>query len=104
MNFEIALSSWRPNADLANALERSLATPEHNYHYGDEQNRIAESLAINYDYIVVLALRGFPSKAISAGMGVSREAIDRRLRPLGFKNPPGKRGAPFKSSRLVASL
>jgi hypothetical protein len=93
MNLEIG--SWRPNWQLAHALQpKCPAEPEHHYLYADEQKRVFLQMSLNFDVIVAMALRGNPSKLIAAGFGVSREAIDRRLRPLGFKNPPGVRGRP----------
>lgn len=95
---QILLQSWRPNLDLRDALAASTPppAPAHRYLY-DEQNRAAmngELLLVNYTTIVAMALRGIPSKVIACGFGVSREAIDKRLRPVGLKNPPGVRGRP----------
>jgi hypothetical protein len=102
---EIPLASWRPNADLESALRQSrVPKQEHHYHLEDEQQRLAAQLNLNYDLIVALALRGHACNAICAGFGVSRETIARRLRPLGFLNPPGVRGASLKKRRLGAHL
>ena len=92
---DVPLYSWRPNTELATALRTHVEPPpEHHYLYADEQKRVVEQLAMNYSFIVAMALRGKPSKVIAATFGVSREAIDRKLRPLGLKNPPGVRGRP----------
>lgn len=92
----IAIGSWRPNFDLGVAIETALPVEdEHRYLTGD-QRRVHFAMATNYDVIVAMSLRGNPTGLIAAGFGVTREAIDKRLRPLGLKNPPGVRGRPPK--------
>lgn len=103
MMFEIRIGSWQPNRDLGAALEAHAFADNdsgHHYLYADEQKRVVEHLNLNSDVIVALALRNVPCSAISACFGVSREAIARRLRPLGFLNPPGVRGPSRKRCRL----
>lgn len=98
----LSLGSWRPNTQLGSALTAGpAAATHHNYLYDEEQKQVVQHLAQNYDMIVVQALRGLPSMMIAAAHGVSREAIDRRLRPLGLKNPPGVRGRPKSILRPV---
>jgi hypothetical protein len=97
---QVAIGSWSPNESLAERLG-DLSASGH-YPYAEDRQRIVQSMAVNYDFIIAQAVRGVPSKLIAAGHGVSREAIDKRLRPLGLKNPPGVRGRP-KSSPQAAS-
>lgn len=95
----IELASWKRNTRLEAALNESKSpTAGPRYLYSEEQKRVVERMAANYVYIVAQALRGTPSKVIAAGHGVSREAIDLRLRPLGLKNPPGVLGRPKGAS------
>ncbi len=98
----LSLGSWRPNTELGSALTSAPApgSSKHHYLYDEEQKRVVEYLAENYELIVVQALRGIPSLMIAAAHGVSREAIDRRLRQLGLKNPPGVRGRPKRLAVL----
>lgn len=63
------------------------------YLTGDEQNAAHARLIAHERMLVGMAVRQvLQSKQLAAIMGVSREAIDRRLRPLGLKNPAGKVG------------
>lgn len=64
----------------------------------DEQPNIHDRLTAHKQYILGMAARMIPSQVIAAIMGVSRESIDRRLRPEGFKNPPGHVGPPRKGT------
>lgn len=96
----IELHSWKPNLQLARVLTEPLPPSSRRYLEGDQQRKTAEQLRVNADTIVVAALRGMSSKVISAGFGVSDEAIMRRLRPLGLLNPPGVRGRPKKPRQL----
>lgn len=98
---EIQLQSWRPNFELGAVLARheEATTP---YRYGEEHRLFKATMVANYPFIIAMALRGNPTRVIAAGYGVSREAIDRKLRPLGMKNPPGVRGRP-KSSPPASS-
>lgn len=92
---EILLQSWRPNDQLRAALESNLPSPAPaSVRYGDEQRVFQAAMLAIHPFIVAAALRGLPSKVIAASFGVSREAVDRQLRPLGLKNPPGVRGRP----------
>lgn len=94
-----SLGQWTPNVSLAERLQAS-ASGDHRsrYLYAEEQKLVCDQLALNEPHIVALALRGTPSKAIAAIYGVSREAIDKRLRRLGMKNPPGVHGRPRKTT------
>lgn len=97
------LGSWTPNLALRREIEGTPELPtEGRYLYGPDQRIVSSQLEANYDTLVAMAIRGTGSKVIAAGFGVSREAIDRRLRPLGLKNKPGVRGRP-SSFRLVSS-
>lgn len=92
----VGLASWHPNALLGAHLQSRHDVDTHRYLYA-EQNRIAmngDLLPANIEMIIAMTLRGNPTKVIAAGFGVSREAIDKHLRRLGFKNPPGVRGRP----------
>jgi hypothetical protein len=95
----VGLASWQPNDRLGAALAAPPPPESHRYLF-DEQNRAAmkgELLGVNQPELVAMALRGCPSKVIAAAFGVSREAVDKRLRALGLKNPPGIRGKPKSS-------
>lgn len=96
IGIEIAL--WRPNTELAERLDAPAVLPEeqHNYLMGD-QRRVWDAMALNLDVIIAMAVRGQPSRSIAAAFGVTREAIDSRLRAAGLKNPPGVRGRPKSS-------
>jgi hypothetical protein len=68
-----------------------------NYLSGDRQAEVrARTLALA-PMIVGLAIRGHRSSTIAAVVAVSRESVDRRLRPLGFKNAPGQVGRPARA-------
>jgi len=98
LGMRVDLYSWTPNLKLERALfDRPSPASTHKYHYDEGRLRIVASMRINYDTIVAQALRGMPSTWIGAALGVSREAIDRRLRPLGLKNPHGVKGRPKSS-------
>lgn len=101
----IDLAIWRPNVELAERLDMPVLRPdeEHNYLMGD-QRRVWDAMALNLDVIVAMAVRGCPSRQIAAGFGVTREAIDSRLRALGLKNPPGVRGRPKSSPAAPSQL
>lgn len=60
----------------------------------------AARLTQNEALIIGMAIRNTPSKLIAAVFCVSRESVDRRLRPLGFKNQPGCVGRPRRSAPL----
>ena len=64
------------------------------YLRANEQPEILARLTAYTQFIQGLSARSMPSQTIAAIMGVSREAVDRRLRPEGFKNRPGQVGAP----------
>lgn len=68
--------------------------PNGRYLKGEAQRQVNEQLQLHHRLIVALSIRQMPSKVIGAVFGVSREAVDRRLRPLGLKNPPGQVGRP----------
>jgi hypothetical protein len=94
---DIPLAAWQPNTRLCGVIEAITREEESagcGYHYSDDWQLVIERLALNYDSIVAMAIRGVPSKTVAALFGVTREAIDQRLRPLGLKNPPGVRGRP----------
>ena len=90
----IPLSAWRPNYALADSFSSPAVNSPHHYPEGDEQKHLVEQMRLNLSFIVAQSLRGHPSKFIAASHGVSREAIDLRLRSVGLKNPPGVRGRP----------
>lgn len=71
------------------------------YLKGEQQRAVNERMQEHQAVIVGMALRRVPSKMIAAAMGVSRESIDRRLRPLGLKNEPGKVGAPLRRQTVA---
>ena len=96
----ISLQCWRPNDELAAAMNAPLPPDPHNYICGD-QRLLWGNLAANTDTIIVMALRGLPSKMIAASLGISREAVDQRLRPLGMKNAPGVLGRPKRSQPVA---
>jgi hypothetical protein len=64
------------------------------YLRGEQQTTVHARLQEHYRLLVGMALRGRKSATIAAVFTVSRESIDRRLRPLGLKNPPGQVGRP----------
>lgn len=66
------------------------------YLVGVQQVRTHQALEENHRLIIALAIKQQPSRMIAAVMGVSRESIDRRLRPAGFKNRPGVMGGRTK--------
>lgn len=102
---EIAIGSWQPNERLAAAMAMPFDFRSGNYHFDEEQKLVFAYMNANEFTIVAMALRGVPSKLIAAGFGVSREAIDKRLRPLGLKNAPSVHGRPPKApkGKLVKS-
>lgn len=66
-------------------------------HYlkGEQQKAASERMTELNAMIVGMAVRrALGSQALAAVLGVSRESVDRRLRPLGLKNPPGQVGKP----------
>jgi hypothetical protein len=65
-------------------------------YHGIRQAAVSALLEGQAEFIVALAVRGFRSNEIAALFGVSRESVDRRLRPLGLKNPPGQVGRPAR--------
>lgn len=69
-----------------------------------DQPNIQARLTTNEPTIIGMAVRGVSSQLIAAAMGVSRESIDRRLRPMGLKNPPGQVGAPKKGTIDFAEM
>jgi hypothetical protein len=69
-----------------------------------DQPNIQARLTANEQAIIGLAVRQVPSKSIAEAMGVSRESIDRRLRPLGLKNAPGQVGPPLKGTIDFAEM
>lgn len=96
----VPIGSWRPNTALETAMRlQPHHLEEHHYPEGEAHKLRREQMAANFDLIVGMTLRGQPTFVIAAGLGVSRETIDGRLRPLGFKNPPGVRGRPAKLSQ-----
>jgi len=70
-----------------------------NYLDKARQEVIASRMRNHEAMIVGMAVRRVPSSAIAAVMCVSREAVDRRLRPLGLKNAPGQVGRPATQVR-----
>ena len=64
------------------------------YLNGNAQVIVQQRLSSHQMMIVGMAVRQVPSKLVAAVMGVSRESIDRRLRPLGLKNEAGQVGRP----------
>lgn len=72
------------------------------YLHGEQQSVIAHRLQANERMLIGLAIRHTPSKVIAAVLCVSREAVDRRLRPLGLKKAPGEGpGRPKEERRTV---
>ena len=72
-----------------------------NYLAGDKQAEVrARNLALE-PMMIGLAIRGHRSGFIAAVMCVSRETVDRRLRPLGLKNAPGRVGRPRKVNKIA---
>ena len=66
-----------------------------------DQPNIQARLTANEPTILGMSVRQVPSQLIAAAMGVSRESVDRRLRPAGLKNPPGQVGAPSKKASNI---
>jgi hypothetical protein len=99
----VSAASWRFSPVERQAPpDVSEPRPSARYLYDEDYKRTVAALAENADLIIAHAIRGTPSRVIAAIFGVSREAIDRRLRPIGLKNPPGVRGRPWPS-RFVSS-
>lgn len=73
--------------------------PEGGYLSGDQQRSLTQALEANQRMIVGMALRRNTIVGISAAMGVSRESIARRLRPMGLNRFADKCGG----RRLVAN-
>lgn len=70
-------------------------------YHGPRQPEVSALLERHRALIVGLTVRGRSSKEIAAVVGVSREAVLRRLRPLGLKNAPGQVGRPPKSRQAA---
>ena len=69
------------------------------YLAGGQQQDVQEKLEVNKSMVIGMAIRGRQSSVIAAVLGVSRESVDRRLRPLGLKNLPGHVGRPPTANR-----
>lgn len=74
-----------------------------NYLAGDKQAKVHARIQALEPMMIGMAIRGHRSGFIAAVMCVSRETVDRRLRPLGMKNIHGKLGRPRKL-RLAREL
>lgn len=74
-----------------------------NYLHGEQQIEVQERLRTHHQMVVGMAIRGIQSSVIAAVFGVSRETVDRRLRPLGLKNAPGNVGRPATRRTLSIS-
>jgi hypothetical protein len=99
----VSAASWRFSpVERHSTTEAPEPQQSARYLYDEDYKRTVAALHENADLIIAHAIRGTPSRVIAALFGVSREAIDRRLRPIGFKNPPGMRGRPWPS-RFVSS-
>jgi hypothetical protein len=62
------------------------------YPTGDEATRVRERMTGLESLIIGMAIRRHKSAFIAAVLCVSRESVDRRLRPLGLRNAPGRLG------------
>lgn len=68
---------------------------------GTQQQDVHERLETNKLMVIGMAIRGRQSSIIAAILGVSRESVDRRLRPLGLKGLPGHVGRPPSIRRPI---
>ncbi|HEX2099115.1 MAG TPA: hypothetical protein VHF69_00545 [Candidatus Synoicihabitans sp.] len=68
--------------------------PNGRYLRDRQQAQVSAQLRTHEQLIIALAIRQVPSRQIGALFGVSRESIDRRLRPHALKNEPGQVGRP----------
>ena len=71
--------------------------PEGNYLKGEEQKKVVAALAQHELMMVGMALRRIPSGTIGALVGVSREAVSKRLRGFGLNTKRGRPAAVGKT-------
>lgn len=69
----------------------------------EQQHATQARMRTHHRMLIGMAIRGAKSSVIAAILSVSREAVDRRLRPLGLKNAPGHFGRP-PAGRVVVQL
>lgn len=72
-----------------------------NYLTKKQQAMASARLETHRRMLVGMAIRGATSRGIAAVFSVSRESVDRRLRPLGLKGQPGQVGRPVRK-RMAA--
>lgn len=72
-----------------------------NYLVGDQQEAVRARMGQHHAMLLGMAIRGHRSKTIAAVFCVSRESVDRRLRPLGFRNAPGQVGRPANREKAI---
>ncbi len=94
-------SSWTGDWTKQGPGEERLFREGH-YPTGEKATEVRVRMQSHQRFVVGMAVRGLKSKVIAAVLGVSREAVDQRLRPLGLKNRPGQYGRPVKCAACAA--